>query len=495
MTTTFNITPELWQEMRAFSTDSRPRFLYVITHHNPDGSLNIGYSGKKTTGKLSVASTYTGSSTDTLFSKERILSHRSEYQFIIVGYCRSTEELGNSEDALNHYMKRFYKKQWANKKLNGKWTTEGLIPIIKKGKKIRYVRPEELEHYKSLGWSKGMMFYKMRKEGEALQEIGEEQVRSLLEAGYFFEGHERITLHHPEVKDSSISVHKETGYLEEDVLDALKENFILGSAPLGHETTADKETVEKVKKYIEFVRKRGEKRQADTLRAGVGYVLTRGAEPKTVNKDELILLLQKKEGWKITSHERICMHHAKVAGSMIQVSGDYKEADILEAVTLWGFEIGSAPKGHETTADEKTVEKVKKYIEFVWERGRQRMADTKKASTRYTLKKGDEPPLEDVTRDDVLGKLKEDYRFTQVSVTICNKAGYKPHCFEQNGKNYDREKQHQKLIRLLESGDWQLGSVWEEPMLVGEPVVAEIEEPVVAVKYDFVGLMSMVASL
>ncbi len=343
-------------------------------------------------------------------------------------------------------------------------------------------------------------------------------------------------------------------------------------------------------------------RQAQAIRAGVDYVLTRGKETKTVNKDELIPLLQKEEGWKITSHKYIQLHHAKVAGSMIAVSGVYMEADILDALEAFGEEdciLGAPPKGHETTADEKTVEKVKKYIEKRWERWVKRRADTRRDSTRYTLKKGDEPPL-GFTRDEVLGKLKEDYRFNQGYVKICNKAGtdkhffeskhhkydrelqhqklirllesglwqmgsvweepeegflqleglspsilkgwakgsykvlidkegkehvvyitevlgklkeeyrftqvsvnicnkaceYKPHYFDFKGSNAQtREKQHLKLIRLLESGDWQLGSVWEEPMLVGEPVVAEIEEPVVAVKYDFVALMSLIEGL
>jgi hypothetical protein len=484
--TTFNITPELWQEMRAFSTDSRRRFLYVITHHNPDGSFNMGYSGQKTADTLSQANTYPGSSSDSLFSKKRILSHRSEYQMHVVGYCRNKEELGDSENTLNRYMKGFYKDKWANKHLgNGKSNIEGLIPIIKKGKKIKYVRPEELEHYKSLGWSRGMMLYKMRKEGEALQEVGEEQVRSLLESGYFFEGHESIRLHHSKVKGSMITVQKETGFLEEDVLSAFKEDFILGCAPEGHQTTADEEMKAQVRAYIVSFRKRWRQRVGDAKRDNTRYILKRGGDIlDDVTNEHLIPLL--KEGWKITSHEYIKLHHANVAGSMIQVTGVYMEEDILEAVTLWGFEMGYAPVGHQTTADEGTVKKVKAYIVSFRKRGDKRRADTMRASIRYPLKKGGET-LDNVTRYDVLGKLKEDYRFTQGSVQICNKAGtVKPYLFEHPRMQATREERHLKLIGLLESGDWQMGMKWEEPM------VAVIEEPE---EYDFVGLMSLIEGL
>jgi hypothetical protein len=455
MTTTFNITPELWQEMRAFSTDSRPRFLYVITHHNPDGSLNMGYSGRKTADTLSEAKTYPGSSSDSLFFEDRILSHRSEYQFIIVGYCRSTEELGNSEDALNHYMKRFYKKQWANKKLNGKWTVEGLIPIIKKGKKIKYVRPEELEHYKSLGWSKGKMFYKMRKEGEALQEVGEEQVRSLLEAGYFFEGHEKIMLHHPEVKGSTIQVSKETGFMEGDILRALKENFILGKAPAGHETTADEKTVEKVKDYIEFVKKIGRQRMADAKRANTVYTLKKGDEPP-LGFTRYDVLGKLKEDYRFTQKSiDICNKKGKYKPHCFERKGENLDRELQHQKLIRLLESGLWQIGsvwEEPMEGLLQLEGLSPSILNGWAKGSYKVLIDKEGKEH------------EVFNTEVLGKLKEDYRFTIGSVQICNKGGtVKRHRFEINGKNLDREIQHKKLICLLESGLWQVGSVWEEP--------------------------------
>jgi hypothetical protein len=335
--------------------------------------------------------------------------------------------------------------------------------------------------------------YTLNKDGISLEGVTRYELLPLLKEGWKVTSHKVIKLHHAKVAGSTIQVKKETGFMEADILDAFeafgKENFALGKAPEGHETTADKETVEKVKEYIVSFRKRWRQRSADSQRDSTRYTLKKGDEPplEDVTRYKLIPLL--KEGWKITSHEQIQLHHAKVAGSTIQVSGVYKEADILHALEAFGekdFALGHAPSGLETTADEKTVKKVKDYIELVRKRGNKRMADSKRDSTRYTLKKGDEPPLEDVTRYEVLGKLNEGYRFTIGSVAICNKAGTVNYRFEQKGANYDREKQHQKLIRLLESGEWQIGSVWEEPLVVeepavvGEPVVAEIEELVEA---------------
>jgi hypothetical protein len=490
----------------------------------------------------------------------------------VVGYCRTKEELGASENALNRYMKGFYKKQWANKNLgNGKNNIEGLIPIIKKGKKIRYVRPEELEHYKSLGWSKGAMFYKMRKEGEALQEVGEEQVRSLLEAGYFFEGHNSITLHHPEVKDSSITVIKETGYMEEDILEAVTLGFVLGRASKGHNPTpnVDIDSVVKpflltrekrrhdrreqtkrsvfeytiklggktekvkreqlvpflkegwvvtypkkislyhpsvkgsqievsktykggdileavnlgfeighppkehnptpnadidsvVKPFLLTRKKVGGRRVAVIRRVSVKYTLKLGNKTETVNKEELIPLLQKKEGWKITSHESIHLYHPSVKDSTIKVNKKtgYMEEDILEAFGE-GFALGSAPQGHETTADKETGAKVQAYLVSFRKRRDKRRVDTNRDSTRYTLKKGDEPPL-GFTRYEVLGKLKEGYRSTKGSISICNKEGkYTSHYFEDKRCKYNIEERHLKLISLLESGEWVIGAKWE----------------------------------
>jgi len=375
----------------------------------------------------------------------------------VVGYCRTKEELGASENALNRYMKGFYKKQWANKNLgNGKNNIEGLIPIIKKGKKIRYVRPEELEHYKSLGWSKGAMFYKMKKEGEALQEVGEEQVRSLLEAGYFFEGHEEIRLHHPEVKGSTIQVKKSTGFMEEDVLSALNENFILGQAPLGHETTADEGTVKKVQDYIEFVRERGKKRKADSKRDSTRYTLKKGDEPP-LGFTRYEVLGKLKEGYRLTQKEiDICNKGGTVKPHVFDSKHHKYDRELQHQKLIRLLESGLWQMGCVWEEPEEgflQLEGLSPSILNGWAKGSYKVLIDKEGNEH------------EVYNTEVLGKLKEDYRFTQKEIDICNKAGtVKPHRFERKGRNYDRELQHQKLIRLLESGLWQIGSVWEETM-------------------------------
>jgi hypothetical protein len=408
--TTFNITPELWQEMRTFSTDSRPRFLYVITHHNPDGSLNMGYSGKKTADILAQANTYTGSSSDSLFSKKRILSHRSEYQMHVVGFCRSKEELGASEDALNQYMKRFYKAKWANKHLaNGKNSTENLIWVNKDGEG-RNVRPEELDTYLNDGWLKGGL-------SKGLISI---------------------------VKDGEMRRVK-----PEELGTYLNDGWIKGSLSKG----------------LIWVNK-----------DGVG---------KMVNPEELDSYLN--DGWVEGSlnKDKICIIKDG-EGKMVRL-------EELDTYLTDGWVEGHLNKGlirvNKNGVEERVrFEDLDTYLNEGWVKG---------GKSYYKVLIDKEGNEHEVYNTEVLGKLKEGYRFTQKSIDICNKNGkYKTHYFERGLRyKYDREKQHLKLIRLLESGDWQLGSVWEEPMLVGEPVVAEIEEPVVAVKYDFVALMSMVASL
>ena len=65
---------------------------------------------------------------------------------------------------------------------------------------------------------------------------------------------------------------------------------------------------------------------------------------------------------------------------------------------------------------------------------------------------------------EVLAKLKEGYRFTSVGVLISHKNDVTTlFLFERPKKGYDREHQHLKLIRLLESGHWQIGRKYCEP--------------------------------
>ncbi len=69
-----------------------------------------------------------------------------------------------------------------------------------------------------------------------------------------------------------------------------------------------------------------------------------------------------------------------------------------------------------------------------------------------------------VENTEVLAKLKEGYRFTSVGVLISHKNDVTTlFLFERPKKGYDREHQHLKLIRLLESGHWQIGKRWNEP--------------------------------
>ena len=69
-----------------------------------------------------------------------------------------------------------------------------------------------------------------------------------------------------------------------------------------------------------------------------------------------------------------------------------------------------------------------------------------------------------VENTEVLAKLKEGYRFTSVGVLISHKNDVTTlFLFERPKKGYDREHQHLKLIRLLESGHWQIGRKYCEP--------------------------------
>lgn len=151
----FNISKQDFQQMLDFSDDRKVRFLYIITHHNADGSFHLGYSGQKTASSLSIANKYYGGSTNSFFKKETIKKNLSEYKFHVVGYCKNKEELCASEPALNKYLKDFYKDQWANKSLGvGKSTIEGYIYLIKNDE-LKMVKKEELDTYLSQGWLRG----------------------------------------------------------------------------------------------------------------------------------------------------------------------------------------------------------------------------------------------------------------------------------------------------------------------------------------------------
>ena len=76
---------------------------------------------------------------------------------------------------------------------------------------------------------------------------------------------------------------------------------------------------------------------------------------------------------------------------------------------------------------------------------------------------GDTIPVENT---EVLAKLKEGHRFptSSVGVLISHKNDVTTlFLFERPSKGYDREDQHLKLIRLLESGHWQIGRKYCEP--------------------------------
>ncbi|NBO56990.1 MAG: hypothetical protein EBU84_20895, partial [Actinobacteria bacterium] len=150
-------------------------------------------------------------------------------------------------------------------------------------------------------------------------------------------------------------------------------------------------------------------------------------------------------------------------------SKDNFESDIIKFLEN-GFELGNPPQDHNPKWNEGVVNKVKSFLKERQNRAKKRISKNHRENTTYPLIKG-EGRIE-VSRVEVLSLLKDLYRFNQVSVQICNKEGkVKPHRFESKNCVYDREKQHLKLICLLESGEWQLGGVWEE--LGGE----EKEEP------------------
>ena len=151
----FNISKQDFQQMLDFSDDHKVRFLYIITHHNADGSFHLGYSGQKTATSLSQAIYYYGNSTNPFFKKETIKKNLSEYKFHVVGYCKNKEELCAGEIALNKYLKDFYKDQWANKALKtGCNTSEGFISIMKDNM-FKQVKKDEVGQYLSEDWILG----------------------------------------------------------------------------------------------------------------------------------------------------------------------------------------------------------------------------------------------------------------------------------------------------------------------------------------------------
>ena len=182
----FNITKEEYETMLSFSEDDKVRFLYIITHHNEDGSFNLGYAGKKTASSLREAISYYGSSTDSIFLRKTIKSNRLQYKFIVVGYCKNKNELEYGETHFIRYMKDFFKDKWVNKALShGTFSTEGLISICKENAS-KFVRKEELDTYLNDGWyvggnSKGLIaIYK----GNHNKFVKEEELEKYIEDGW-----------------------------------------------------------------------------------------------------------------------------------------------------------------------------------------------------------------------------------------------------------------------------------------------------------------------
>ena len=106
----FDISQEFFDEMVAFSEDDRARFIYIILKYDENGNFEKGYSGKKTADTLLGANSYFGSSSDVSFSRETIKTNRNRYNFLVIGYCKDKEELGESENAINKYFKDTFKR-------------------------------------------------------------------------------------------------------------------------------------------------------------------------------------------------------------------------------------------------------------------------------------------------------------------------------------------------------------------------------------------------
>jgi hypothetical protein len=112
---------------------------------------------------------------------------------------------------------------------------------------------------------------------------------------------------------------------------------------------------------------------------------------------------------------------------------------------------------------------VKEYLKDGWEKGLKSQYVLVDLEGREHL----------ILKCNVLSRLKERYWFKQTSIRICNKEKVRVINFEKKEYKVDKEKLRQKLIGLLESGEWQLGCVWEE--LGGEEkeeTEPEKEEPV-----------------
>jgi hypothetical protein len=238
------------------------------------------------------------------------------------------------------------------------------------------------------------------------------------------------------------------------------------------------------------------KKRSASISANLRYRL----EKDNIFKEDITrkdLLYYLKDGYRFTDlttlvlyHPQVNLKHMGIANGYVGISKkrskDNFERDIIEFLEK-GFIIGYPPKNF-NPLENIDVSDVKKILKNRQNRSRVRISRTLKTNTTYSLIKGEY--ILEVSRFKVLSLLKDLYRFTQVSVQICNKEGkHKPHRFESKDKNYDREKQHLKLIELLESGEWQLGKVWEE--LGGEekeetePVIEEPVEKVMERKREY----------
>ena len=220
------------------------------------------------------------------------------------------------------------------------------------------------------------------------------------------------------------------------------------------------------------------KKMSESKRENTTYDLKRVDEIReNVNREGLLPLLKK--DYKFINLENLTLYHPLVnlkeigqtkgyAGIRRKWSKENFENDIIEFLEN-GFNIGKPPQNHNPKWDWDVVNKVKSFLKERQNRGRERISESKRLNTTYSLIKKEE--TQEISRVDVLRFLKEEYHFTTKKVLLCNKAGkVKIHYFDFKGSNAKtRGKRHLKLIALLESGEWQIGYVWDEEPKREEP--------------------------